>query len=72
MQTSYKKLWKKLIDLDMSKKELREATGLSTGTMTKLTKDEDVSMNALKRICKVCQCNIGDIVDFIPRQNSTI
>ena len=36
------------IDLDMSKKELREATGLSTGTMTKLTKDEDVSMNALK------------------------
>ncbi len=72
MQTSYKKLWKKLIDLDMSKKELREATGLSTGTMTKLTKDEDVSMDALKRICKVCQCNIGDIVDFVPRQNSTI
>ena len=72
MQTSYKKLWKRLIDLDMSKKELREATGLSTGTMTKLTKDEDVSMNALKRICKVCQCNIGDIVDFVPRQNSTI
>ncbi len=72
MQTSYKKLWKKLIDLDMSKKELREATGLSTGTMTKLAKDEDVSMDALKRICKVCQCNIGDIVDFVPRQNSTI
>lgn len=72
MQTSYKKLWKKLIDLDMSKKELREATGLSTGTMTKLTKDEDVSMDALKRICKVCQCNIGDIVDFVPRQNGTI
>lgn len=72
MQTSYKKLWKKLIDLDMSKKELREATGLSTGTMTKLAKDEDVSMNALKRICKVCQCNIGDIVDFVPRQNNTI
>ncbi|MBR0418122.1 MAG: helix-turn-helix transcriptional regulator [Erysipelotrichaceae bacterium] len=72
MQTSYKKLWKKLIDLDMSKKELREATGLSTGTMTKLAKDEDVSMDALKRICKVCQCNIGDIMDFVPKQDSII
>ena len=62
MQTSYKKLWKKLIDLDMSKKDLREATGLSTGTMTKLAKDEDVSMDALKRICEVCKCNITPVM----------
>lgn len=68
MQTSYKKLWKMLIDLEVTKKELREATGLSTGTMTKLTRDEDVSMDALKRICKICRCNIGDIVDFVPNE----
>ena len=66
MQTSYKKLWKLLIDKDMSNKDLRIATGLSTATMTKLRRDEDVSMDALKRICSVCKCNIGDIMDFIP------
>lgn len=65
VQVSYNKLWKRLVDLKMSKSDLRKATGLATGTMTKLRRDEDVSMDALKRICKVCNCNIGDIMDFI-------
>lgn len=65
VQVSYNKLWKRLVDLKMSKSDLRKATGLATGTMTKLRRDEDVSMDALKRICKVCKCNIGDIMDFI-------
>ena len=66
MQTSYKKLWKLLVDLNMSKADLRKATGLSSGTMTKLRKSEDVSMDVLKKICMTCHCNIGDIVEFIP------
>ena len=66
MRVSYKKLWKLLVDLDMSKSDLRKASGLGTGTMTKLRRDEDISMDAIKRICKVCNCNIGDIMDVFP------
>ena len=50
----------------MSKADLRKATGLATGTMTKLRRDEDISMDAIKRICKVCNCNIGDMMDVLP------
>ena len=66
MKVSYKKLWKLLVDLGMSKADLRKATGLATGTMTKLRKDEDISMDAIKRICKVCKCDIGDMMELIP------
>ena len=66
MRVRYNNLWKLLVDLIMSKFDLRKAMGLATGTMTKLRRDEDVSMDAIKRICKVCNCNIGDMMDVIP------
>ena len=65
MRISYKKLWKLLIDLDMSKADLRRESGLAAGTMTKLRRDEEVSLSALMKICKVCKCNIVDVCDFI-------
>ena len=66
MKASYKKLWKLLVDKDMSKADLHKASGLSSSTKTKLRKGEDVSMEALRKICTVLNCNIGDIVEFIP------
>jgi len=66
VRVSYKKLWKLLVDLGMSKADLRKATGLATGTMTKLRKDEDISMDAIKRICMVCKCDISDMMELIP------
>lgn len=51
MKASYKKLWKLLVDKDMSKADLHKASGLSSSTMTKLRKGEDVSMEALRKIC---------------------
>lgn len=66
MQVSYNKLWKLLVDLNMSKADLRKATGLASTTMTKLRRNEDVSLDALKKICGVCKCNIGDIIDVYP------
>lgn len=65
MKTSYKKLWKLLIDKDMSKADLHKAAGLSSSTMTKLRHSEDVSMSALRKICIVLNCNISDIVEFV-------
>ena len=64
MVVSYKKLWKLLIDKDMKKVDLRKATGISTYTLARMTHGEDVSMDALKRICAVMKCDVGDILEF--------
>ncbi len=65
MKASYKKLFRILVDKDMSKVDLRKATGLSSNTMTKIRRGEYVSMEALNKICVVLSCNIGDIVEFV-------
>ena len=65
MKITYKKLWKKMIDLEMSKTELREKSGISTVTLAKLGKDQVVSMEVLMKICKVLGCNIDEICDFV-------
>ena len=70
MRISYNKLWKLLVDLKMSKADLRKATKLSPGTMTQLNRDEEVSLDALLRICKVCKCNIGDVVDVFETEEA--
>ena len=66
MAISYKKLGKLLIDKDMTAVELRQATGIAPNTMTKLRRDEEVSMSVLVKICKVLDANIGDVMDLIP------
>jgi DNA-binding Xre family transcriptional regulator len=63
MAVSYKKLWKLLIDKDMKKKDLRLATGMSTTSLAKLGKNEHVSTEILVKICKVLECDIGDIME---------
>lgn len=65
MMVSYKKLWKLLIDKDMKKKDLRIATGITTTALAKLGKNEHVSTEILARICKVLNCDIGDIVEVV-------
>lgn len=65
MKISYKKLWVMLAEKEMSKAEFRDNLELSTGTMTKLNKGEDVSLSTLLRICEYFKCNIGDICDAI-------
>ncbi len=66
MHVSYNKLWKLLIDKKMMKVELRTKAQISTATLATIGKDQNVSMNVLKKICTVLDCNIGDIVEFLP------
>ena len=66
MAISYKKLWKLLIDKDMMKKDLRAMTGVSTTTMSRLSKDENVGTE----ICSVLNCDVGDIMEFVPDKKS--
>lgn len=65
MAVSYKKLWKLLIDKDMKKKDLREATGITTTALAKLGRNENVSTEILVKICKVLQCDISDIMEIV-------
>ena len=71
MALSYKKLWKMLIDRDMTRADLREATGVAPATLAKMSKGEPVGAGILERICESLQCNIGDIVDYVPDADKT-
>ena len=68
MAISYKKLWKLLIDKNMTAVDLRQATGIAPNTMTKLRRDEEVSMTVLAKICKALDANIGDIMDLAAKK----
>nr|WP_308624692.1 helix-turn-helix transcriptional regulator [uncultured Eisenbergiella sp.] len=60
---SYKKLWKLLIDKDMKRTDLTRAAGVSPSVITKLGKNEMVSLQTLVNICVALRCGIGDIVE---------
>ena len=65
MRVRYNKLWKILIDNHMNKTDLRNATGISSSSLAKLSKDEVVSTEILLKICKVLKCDIGDIMEVL-------
>ena len=62
---SYNKLWKLLIDKEMNRTDLKETSGISFNVLAKLGKSEAVSMESMLKICKVLECDIGDIVEII-------
>lgn len=65
MAVSYKKLWKLLIDKDMKKIELEAKAGVSHDTMKRITKCENVTVDTLGKICRVLNCKIEDIIEFV-------
>lgn len=70
MAISYNKLWKLLIDKKMTQAELRKAADIAPNTMTKLRRDEPVSLTVLGRACRVLSCNIGDVMEFISKEDA--
>ena len=66
MAVSYNKLWKLLVDKKMSKSDLRKKAGIAPNTMTKLRRDEEVSLTILSKICKTLHADFGDIVEYVP------
>lgn len=65
MRLSYNPLWKLLIDRNMNKTELRKLTGLSSASISKLNKGENVTTDILLRICEALDCELNDIVEII-------
>ena len=70
MSVSYNKLWKLLIDKNMKKKELGMAAGISNSLIAKLGKNENVTVDVLVRICNALDCDLEDIMELVPENNS--
>lgn len=68
MAISYNKLWKLLIDKKMSKADLRKEAGIAPNTMTRLRRDEEVTLAVLNKICMTLEVDIGDIMEFLPEE----
>lgn len=69
MAVKYNKLWKILIDKDMTKNDLHIKTGLSKSTIAKLSHGENVNVEVLEKICSVLNCEIGDIVELVKEED---
>ena len=65
MHISYNKLWKLLIDRKMNKQDLKKATGVSSASIAKLGKGENITTDVLMKICKVLDCDITDIMEIV-------
>lgn len=69
MQISYNKLWKKMIDHNLNRTQLKEKAKISTNAVAKLGKNAPVSMDTLEKICRVLECDVGDIMEFVNVNN---
>lgn len=70
MKISYKKLWKLLIDRDMKKKQLAEAAGISSASIAKLGRNENVNTDILLKICIALNSDISDIMEVVPDEDT--
>jgi DNA-binding Xre family transcriptional regulator len=64
MKLSYNKLWHLLLDKKMNKQDLKKATGISTASIAKLGKGENITTDVLLKICKALDCDIADIMEL--------
>lgn len=67
MAVSYERLWKLLIDRKISKADLRKASGIAPNTMTKLRRNEEVTLTVLGKICRVLEVDYGDIIEYVDK-----
>ena len=65
LKVSYNKLWKMLIDKDMSRYQLSRAAVIANGTLVKMKRNETVSMDTLLKICEVLNCGFADIIEVV-------
>ncbi len=70
MKLSYKKLWVKLVELDMKKTEFAKKVGISSASVAKLGKGANITTDILVKICEYLKCDIADIVEIVPEESS--
>lgn len=67
---TFNPLWETLREKDMNKEDLRKATGLSSSTMAKLSKNESVMLDVVDRICEALNCSVSSVIEITPAQGS--
>ena len=72
MTVNYNKLWKKLIDLEMSRTQMRLKAGISTKQLAKLGKNENVNTEILVKICEALGCNVDEIMDIVEQKEDAV
>jgi len=72
MKVCYNKFFKLLIDKQMKKGELCRRAGISTNTMAKMAKGQNLNVDLLARICGVLECTMDDILELIPDDNCDV
>ena len=70
MTISYKRLWKLLIDREMKKKDLAEKANLSSYTISKMNRGDNVTTDTLVKICGVLNCTFDDIMEIVPDEKT--
>ncbi len=68
MDVNYNKFFKLLIDKGLKKMEFAKMAGISANTMAKLSKNENVSLEILVKICRTLECTLDDILDILPKE----
>lgn len=66
MAVSYKRLWKLLIDKDMKKSDLEREANITHYALSKLSREQDVSTEVLRKICQTLGCTVEEIMEFVP------
>lgn len=69
MAISYNKLWKQLMDKKMSAADLRKKADIAPNTMTRMKKDQEVTVQVLERICEALDSDFGEIMEYIPDED---
>lgn len=68
VKISYKPLWRLLLEKDMSKMDLLSVTKISTCTLSKLSKNEPLKIDTIKKICEAMNCSIENVIEFLPEE----
>jgi putative transcriptional regulator len=71
MKISYNRLWKLLIDKGMTRQDLREKTGISSASIAKMGKGENINTGLLVKICEALNCNTDDIMEIVSDEDSS-
>jgi putative transcriptional regulator len=69
MAVSYKKLFHKMIEKEISNAELQQKAGFSANIVTRLKRNDYISLESIESICRVMDCGVDDILEFVPDKN---
>jgi len=68
MAVSYKKLFHLLVDQDISNRELQKMTGFSGNIITRMKREQYISLESVEKICSALNCKVDDILEFISKE----